>query len=463
VTISLPNAGEIGRYFRAAGLGAVIDFERRNQADRYQPWLGGPTRLAGEGADLYRLLHCGEALRPGHCQIASGRFDALRSAELCSAAGPVIGRAKWKVSHFRDLFCVADSPADGASAVYVGDDSFIFADFVGTLPRAERGLDLGSGSGISTAALARNCSHVTGIDIAPECEDAGYLTAALNGCADRASFHGAALDAYRPQRRFDIVVANPPGVPIPKGLEYGLAGRGGDDGLELVLSFLDAATRFCKPDGLVAMRFQSLALGEEILAHSRIGALTRSRGWDTRLIVDICVPVEVRSALTAQNALPLNPTLGEAEILRRLDSHVRRLGATSYTSTLMLVHLAGRGRTTVQKTVNSVQLDTKLAPAGKQALTVGEVAAVQARFACLLGNAAGIMWRICSTDDIAWLLADIDRICRTVHRSDTVREALHLLWPDALAGPSIRERGKIIPTLLVAEALVGGGYVRAEA
>ena len=48
---------KVGRYFRQVGLDDVIEFERRNQSDRYEPWLDTRTQLSGEAADLYRILH----------------------------------------------------------------------------------------------------------------------------------------------------------------------------------------------------------------------------------------------------------------------------------------------------------------------------------------------------------------------------------------------------------------------
>jgi methylase of polypeptide subunit release factors len=455
---------KVGRYFRQVGLDDVIEFERRNQSDRYEPWLETRTQLSGEAADLYRILHSGESIRLSDSKVAASAIDALAGLNLLEINVDVIARGKWKLTHFRDLFCVADVEVNRPSAVYVGDDSFIFADFLASLPSAEVGLDIGSGSGISTAAMAKTCRLVTGIDLVNACVDAGNITASLNGCHGRARFHSATLEEYCPEKFFDVVAANPPGVPIPRNLNYGVAGHGGESGLDLVMSFLNASVAFCKRDGTLAMRFQSLARSDEILAHSAILALARAKHWDLRLIVDIRIPVEVRSALTARNALALNPQLTEGDILGLLDAHMRRIGATAYTSTLLLARLNGAGRTSIQAVHNALQLDTRLRPAGGRGhMDDADVALVLSHLVSLLGNAPGISWRICNSEGLAAVLSDFGNLCRVIYRSESVREALQLLWPDAISGSSISSRGRIIPALLAAESLIRAGYLCAEA
>ena len=312
--------------------------------------------------------------------------------------------------------------------------------------------------------MAKTCDLVTGIDVVNECVDAGNITASLNGCHDRVCFRSARLEEYCPEKPFDVVAANPPGVPIPANLNYGVAGHGGESGLDLVMSFLNAGVAFCKRDGTLTMRFQSLACGEEILAHSAILEFARAKHWDLRLIVDICIPVEVRTALTARNALALNPQCTEGDILGLLDAHMHRIGATAYTSTLLLARLSGSGRTAIQAVHNAVQLDTRLRPAnGRGRMDDADVALALAHLVSLLGNAPGISWRICNSEGLTAVLSDFSNVCRVIYRSESVREALQLLWPDAIFGSNIRSRGRIIPALLAAESLIRAGYLCAEA
>lgn len=453
----------IGRYFRTTGLGDVIDFERRSQFDRFEPWLRAPTRLSGEAADLYRMLHSGQAIPLSNTPLSKPDLDALEAQGFVAIDQGLVVRRRWKLTHFRDLYCVADAGDTGPSNVYVGDDSFIFSQSLLSLPRGCNGLDIGSGSGISTVALAQRCASVTGIDIVEACEDAGHVTAALNGCADRTHFHTGTIETYSPKTPFDIVIGNPPGVPVPRELNYGVAGRGGDNGLDMVMSFLQVGAALCRKDGVLAMRFQSLARGDEILAHSAILRLAQARNWDARLVVDIHVPVEVRTALTARNALALNLHLTEAEILGLLDRHMDGLSVTDYTSSLLFVRFRGSGRFSVQSIHNTVRLDTRIRPTvPRQQLKAGDVSAALAGFLAFMGNAPGILWRICDPPDVGHMVATFATICAAICASSTPREALDALYPDALRGTRIGSRGVIIPFLLAVEALLGAGVIANE-
>ena len=451
---------KLGHFFRRIGLGLYLDYQRRNQPDVYEPWQNQPVNATSAVSDLYRLVHLGTPVSLEQTSLSRGEIQLLLSAGFASESGDFLQPANWRVTHFRDIFCVSEYGKPGGSDVYIGDDSLLFSDFLHRLPEAGSGLDIGFGSGISSIALAKSCASVVGVDIAAECVDAGYVSAALNGSDSRIRFLASAIEDYRPHENFDVVVGNPPGVPVPESLNYSLAGNGGEDGLNVIRRFLESSLDYCRDDGTIAMRFQSIAADHNIKAHSEIEALAKAHQWDVEMFVDISIPAEVRSALSTKNALPLNPQLNESQLLAVFDQHMSAIGATEYTSTLMQINRRGNGTINRQPIHTSIRLDTKIQPAVRDsALDEARLNQVQARFQGLIGNAPGILWRIAAPEDIARLSKNFGTIRRALMESRTPRDALRLVEPEAVAANHLRARGVIIPVLLAAEALQSHGLI----
>ncbi|SFH80060.1 Methyltransferase small domain-containing protein [Bradyrhizobium sp. Gha] len=455
----MPHPEGLGRYLRAAGLGDAIDFERRMQFDRFEPWMSGVSMQEGAAASLYETLHCGRTSRS--TDIPASQRSALSECKLAQFSDGEMLPGRWRLSHFRNLFCASDAALERASQVYVGDDSLLFSRFLLSLPRADRGLDIGSGSGLSTVALAQNCGSVVGIDVVAECSEAGYLTAGLNGLDSRCSFLASAVEQFTPQARFDTVVGNPPGVPVPAGIAYSPAGNGGDDGTVNVLRFLEAGAELCRADGLLAMRFQSVGSAREILAIRRIADIARARSWDVEFFTDIFVPIEVRTALTVRNAQSLNPGLPKDELLARLDREMKRLGATTYSSSLMRVRLGGSGQVTSQALHTGLSLDARIR-GRRSPLARSDIDRTLQKFIMAIGNMPGIYWRLADWTELTKMIQEFATICQSIVGSESPREALARVYPLSLTGPYVRPRALSIPFLAAVKSLCLTGIIELE-
>jgi release factor glutamine methyltransferase len=154
-------------------------------------------------------------------------------------------------------------------------------------------LDLGTGSGCLLVALLHECPGAfgLGIDRSPEALRTARQNALRNGVGDRAVF--AACDwAACLDRRFDLIVSNPPYIPSgdiaaldPDVRDYDptLALDGGPDGLDAYRTILAEAGRLLAPEGLLVLEIGydqadalpqlSAALGLDVvrLAHDLSG------------------------------------------------------------------------------------------------------------------------------------------------------------------------------------------------
>lgn len=103
----------------------------------------------------------------------------------------------------------------------LGTDSVLLADFT-QLRGAERGIDLGCGSGILSLLLAEKNAllHMTGLELLPEAAAVARENAALNSLDGRFAVIEGDIRQHRTLFRagsFDLAVSNPPYFPAGTG------------------------------------------------------------------------------------------------------------------------------------------------------------------------------------------------------------------------------------------------------
>lgn len=295
--LSVSTAAEL---LRRADLPGLFDGRRRACLNTWEPWLAGEALTgaspAGAAAsprqELARLLHAGVDVGYGAIRDDVGR--ALVDAGLVTSDDGTYRIGRWRLSAFAGLLIAADRDYGAEHEVHLGEDSLRFAQAV--LAAQPRGtvLDVGSGSGVSTAAAARTADLVRAVDVLPDAVEATALTCALNpgGAEVTAEVRGFAnVDLAE----FDHVIVNLPGVPVPAGMPYPTAGNGGPDGLDLIRTFWKqlAAGQPCR----VTMRFQSMGGVEpEVLSELRETFPLHT----ISISVDSAVPMRLRDAITAE-------------------------------------------------------------------------------------------------------------------------------------------------------------------
>lgn len=185
----------------------------------------------------------------GAGELADDLFDLLRRAGGLEPAGDLF-RSSLRVSTLDGRLHLHSAPTGAADAVFLGPDSYRFVRF---LEQAMEGvaapgrvLDIGVGPGAGALALAARYpeAEVLGTDVNP----AALSLLRANAAHQRLHVGGAEGPGLEPvDGLFDLIAANPPYLADPGGRTY--RDGGGDLGVELGLSWVEAGVRRLAPGG----------------------------------------------------------------------------------------------------------------------------------------------------------------------------------------------------------------------
>ena len=140
-----------------------------------------------------------------------------------------------------------------------GGDEHEDASLLGDPFSVESVLDLCTGSGCLAILASRNFPNATidAVDISKDALEVAARNVADYGLGDRLTLHRGDLFEPLGNRRYDLIISNPPyvdaegmaGLPRECRAEPKLAFDGGDDGLEIVRRILDQAGKHLTPQG----------------------------------------------------------------------------------------------------------------------------------------------------------------------------------------------------------------------
>jgi release factor glutamine methyltransferase len=163
-------------------------------------------------------------------------------------------------------------------------------------------LDVCTGSGVAALLAAPRATSTTAVDASRSAVWAARANAALNGRRVRV-LHG---DLFRPvaDRRFDVILCNPPYLPVPDGAPESLgspAWDGGPDGRRVLDRICREAVEALRPGG-------ALFLVQSVLA-------------DYERTLSMLTHVGLDAVVAARHTGPLGP------LARRHAGHLRAIGA----------------------------------------------------------------------------------------------------------------------------------------
>ncbi|QOC23426.1 50S ribosomal protein L3 N(5)-glutamine methyltransferase [Wenzhouxiangella sp. AB-CW3] len=149
--------------------------------------------------------------------------------------------------------------------------------------RLRRVVDVGTGSGCLAIAVAKRWPEATvdAVDISPEALKLARRNAERHDVSERVDCIESDLLEGLGERRYDVILANPPYVPtasmadLPEEYRHEpvLGLEAGDDGLDLVRHLLDQASDHLEPGGILVCEVGEAAeAADRLLAERKIEA-----------------------------------------------------------------------------------------------------------------------------------------------------------------------------------------------
>jgi hypothetical protein len=175
--------------------------------------------------------------------------------------------------------------------VYAGPDSFALAAQLDRLaaafPPIGAAVELCCGSGIAGQGLATRLPELvwTGVDLAPAAVEAATFNARLNGLGDR--YRLVVGDLYEPLggEQFDVIVCNPPFIPVPAGHNFPGYGAGGEDGLAVLRPFFDTLRTHLTDGGRAVVYAEGIGDSEGPALRGLMEEIAHRDGLDIELLV----------------------------------------------------------------------------------------------------------------------------------------------------------------------------------
>ena len=304
-------------------------------------FLNSLPSLKGEGFPDWTLARCLTAHQI--CDISD-----LTPSER-ELAGSLAGLGMVKVAEGQlhpgdfQLVCVADRyllldagihfPLRRDHEIYLGSDSLLLIEYLGTARRVGKALDLCCGTGVIGLAMARVADAVVSTDISPAALALSRVNAALNSLEERIEIRDESLGASLSSgERYDLVACNPPFVRLPSEFNPPLFAAGtGADGLDYMRQLLNKVPSMLNPGGEAVFVADLPGDGREPHFFGELENMARSQGLRIDAYVDSRIDATYQVGTLTDYFAGLNPDIRKEDIQNRLNRLIRdELRATQY-------------------------------------------------------------------------------------------------------------------------------------
>ena len=288
-------------------------------------WL---ARRGGASSTLAVLFsYDGEASRTeARAALGDGLIEALVEAGVLVVDGDGALASRYRLTPLRGLWLLSDPPQAGPdTAMGPGPTTALLVDLV---PEgAGDVLDVGCGAGtLALVAAARGARRAVGVDLSARAVALARFNARLNQLP--AEFRAGDLLAPVRGERYDLVLSQPPYVPLPPGLPATTYLHGGALGDELALRFAASFPEVMAEGATALLHLDSPELPGRPLAPRLREALGPA-------LVDVAVLTGAGPSAdleAAAYAVLEDPSLGTAyrAAARAYRDHLARLGVASF-------------------------------------------------------------------------------------------------------------------------------------
>lgn len=205
---------------------------------------------------MFRFLLLGYKYTQNEIKTILGKeiLDILSALDLLRYSDDKV-YLQMSVISYHGLYLVVDIPYFYQNCIrkmpeiYIGADTYLLANY---LPKArlKNVLDLCTGSGIQGIVLAGIAENVVCVEYNPTVVPYTHLNVTLNEVNDKIEIIESDLYTDIGDRKFDLIVSNPPFIPVPNSVKYPICGTGGEDGLVLIDKIVSGFEHYLQDNGI---------------------------------------------------------------------------------------------------------------------------------------------------------------------------------------------------------------------
>ncbi|MBU2477172.1 methyltransferase [Candidatus Micrarchaeota archaeon] len=159
-----------------------------------------------------------------------------------------------------DLFTCARK--DRVYPIFADESDFLVNNLI--VDKNDEVLDVCTGSGIQAICCAEKSGKVIAVDVNKRALSFAGFNTKLNNLEGQIELIHSDLFAKIPKKKFDLIVSNPPFIPVPNEKNWFLHGSAGYDGLKIVKRILKESKKYLKPKGKLQIITHSFGAAKKI-------------------------------------------------------------------------------------------------------------------------------------------------------------------------------------------------------
>lgn len=216
--------------------------------------------------------------------------------------GPFYKMDNYSLISYSGYYFIVDMPAyynncnTQKTEVYIGIDTYRLSNIIPKF-KNKKVLDLCCGSGIQgIVASENNC-----VDFVEYNEKTTKITnfnVMLNDIDHGNIYHSNLFEKIEDQK-YDLILSNPPFIPVPKELDYPIAGDGGESGLEVLCKIFEGTKKHLYNDGIAIIIGECLGdkYGNTIL-EKKLKEIFENK-FNIQLFLNSSIPKEIHASIMA--------------------------------------------------------------------------------------------------------------------------------------------------------------------
>lgn len=253
--------------------------------------------------------------------------------------------------------------------VYIGIDTYRLTNI---LPKNIKGnvLDLCSGSGIQGIMSSYSNNSVDLIEYNKAVVPITKLNIILNDVEDCVNVFHSDLYSEVSNKSYDLIISNPPFIPVPENIEYPICGDGGEDGLFLINKIIKGFDRHLNNKGKAIIIGECLGDSNgNTLLFDNIAKLLNGQ-YTVKLILDDVIPVEIQTKNVVEITSNIYGNIDQKDLTNQWLNLYKKLKVSHYYVFTLIV----------EKNSENIETNTKKTIFAKNLFTTNTILSLKEQF-----------------------------------------------------------------------------------